>query len=67
MFGRLTFFLIGAAAGIFAKDSLRGAAKGVIGGAIKAQASLKALAVEAVEDLQDEKAAAAKGGPVRTN
>lgn len=67
MFSRLSFFLIGAAAGIFARDSLRGAAKGVITGALKAQASLRELTVEAMEDMQDQKAAAAKQGPVRTN
>lgn len=57
MFSRLAFFIVGAGIGIFASGSLRGAAKSVIGVAYKARSALSGLAAEAVEDLQDEKAA----------
>ena len=60
MFGRLMFFVVGAAAGIFAKDQLRSVAKGMITAGVKAGIAVKEIAAEAMEDMQDEAAKTAQ-------
>jgi hypothetical protein len=57
MFGRLVFFVAGAAVGMFASGNVRGAAKGIVGAGLKLKSALTSLAAEAMEDLEDEKAA----------
>jgi hypothetical protein len=63
MFGRLIFFVAGAAVGMFASGSVRGAAKNVIGAGLKLKSELSGLTAEVIEDLQDAKAAAEKKPP----
>jgi hypothetical protein len=63
MFGRLIFFVAGAAVGALSSGSMRGAAKNVITAGLKIKSELSGLAAEAKEDLQDAKAAAEKKPP----
>jgi hypothetical protein len=66
MFSRLMFFVVGAATGLFARDAIRGVAKSVIGGAYKARLAMQQLTEEALEDVQDQKAAQEKQGTIQT-